>query len=284
MKRCPRCNTGLPEEARFCWQCGAPQEIEEAHRTVVCRIDLDDNLEYQLNQQFFVALRDRIEREHDPKAFPEYSECMYLSGFRDVVLKRIQELAILIREMQEAGEAYPEEINALIEDLFEELLDQFIVLYCKDLNEIDYPEAILKYQLASRQTVPLLKMILDYLSLVEEGEEFYTDLLRMPLEKLQQAGKSFLFPTKEEKILLIADQSVLGTCKEGFAFTDVGFYWKAPMEKPRYVAFKHIQTLHRKAGWITINGYFFNASTTLNLKMLRLLDRLRRMFQETDSL
>lgn len=42
-------------------------------------------------------------------------------------------------------------------------------------------------------------MILDFLQLGEEGEEFYTDFLRMPLDKLKQAGKSFLFPAKDEK-------------------------------------------------------------------------------------
>jgi len=279
MKRCPRCHTVLPAEARFCLQCGTVQEAAGPNGPAqAARVDLAGNLELQLNQQFFLALRERIEQEHRPGSFTEYSERLYLSGFRDTVLGRIEELATLLREMEEAGEAFPEEVNALIESLFEELLDQFIILHCKDLNETDYPEAILKYRTTDRETVPLLRTILDYLNLPAEGEEFYTELLRMPIEKLQQAGKSFLFPAKDEKILLITDQSALGTCKEGFAFTDLGFYWKAPMEKPRFVAYRNLRQLRREAGWITINGFFFNASPSLNYKLLRLFAKLSLLY------
>lgn len=283
MKRCSRCNTGLPPEARFCWQCGAPQpELVAKEPIADCVVDLEADLLPQLNQLFLLALKDRMEREHLPGMFPIYSERLYLSGFRDEVSERLQELAQLIAEMKEQGEANSDEINMLTEDLLEELLDKFIVVYCKDLNETIYPEAILRYKHASRGQVPLGRLILDYLELAESGIEFYTDLLRMPIEKLQMAGKTFLFPAPDEKILLVADQSVLGTGKEGFAFTDVGLYWKAPMEKPRFVRFANLRELKRVSAWMVINGFFFNVNPAVNANMLRLLNRLRRLYRDTE--
>lgn len=281
MKRCSRCNTSLPPEARFCWQCGAAQpEPARPEQTTACVVDLREELLPQLNQLFLIALKDRLEREHQPGMFSVYSERLYLSGFRDEVSERLQELSRLITEMQEAGEPHLlDEINTLTEDLMEELLDKFIILYCSDLNETLYPEDILKYKHASRSHVSLTRLILDYLNLADSGTEYYTDLLRMPIEKLQMAGKTFLFPAAGEKILLVADQSVLGTGKEGFAFTDAGLYWKAPMEKPRFVAYTHLRDLKRVSAWITINGYFFNVNPTVNANLLRLLSRLRRLYR-----
>jgi hypothetical protein len=280
MKRCPRCNTGLPIEARFCWQCGAVQEEQAppGRKNAAFRVDLSGNLEAQLNEQFFHALRERIEKEHDFRLFPEFSERLYTSGFRDALSRRTSQLAELIGEMADSGEAIPREVNAMIADLFEDLLDLFVIQHAQDLAGVKFPQEILKYQYAAKDSVPLQKMILDFLQLGEEGEEFYTDFLRMPLDKLKQAGKSFLFPAKDEKILLIADQSVLGGCKEGFAFTNRALYWKAPLQKARYVPFSQILDFRREENWITINSYFFNLSPAANPRMLRLLSRLQRLF------
>lgn len=242
------------------------------------RIDLFGNLEAQLNELFFLALRDRVDREHDPELFPAFSERLYTSGFRDTVSRRIAQLAELLAEIRDAGDANPLEVNTLISDLFEDLLDLFIVRSAQDLCEYPLPEAILKYQYAGAETVSLTQLILDFLQPELEGEDFFTDFLRMPIEKLKQAGKSFLFPAKEEKILLIADQSVLGTCKEGYAFTDRALYWKAPLQKPKYAAFTQIREFRKVESWITINDQFFNASPALNQKMLRLLSRLQRLY------
>ena len=279
MKRCPRCNTGLPIEARFCWQCGALQEEPAlGGKKASFRVDLSGNLEAQLNEQFFQALRERIEREHDARLFSEFSERLYTSGFRDVLSRRTAQLAELVHEMADAGDADPAEVNALIADLFEDLLDLFIIQHAQDSAGVKFPQEILRYQYTDKASVPMQKMILDFLQPGLEGEEYYTDFLRMPLDKLKQAGKSFLFPAKDEKILVIADQSVLGGCKEGFAFTDRAIYWKAPMQKARYVPFTQIRDFRREGAWITINGYFFNLSPAANPRMLRLLSRLQRLF------
>lgn len=266
-------------EARFCWNCGTEQPLVDARTGgAPMRIDLAANVEGQLNEQFFLALRARMEREHDPELFPDFSERLYTSGFRDTVVRRIVQLASLLGEMHEAGEAWPQDVNALIEDLFEDLLDQFIVRFAQDLCETSYPEAILKYQYADAAKVSLTQMILDFLQLASEGEQFYTDFIRMPVEKLTHAGKTFLFPAKDEKILLIVDQSVLGNCKEGYAFTDRALYWKAPLQKPRYAAYAQLREFRREKSWIAINGQFFNSTPAVNHRLLRLLSRLQRLF------
>jgi hypothetical protein len=242
------------------------------------RVDLRGNVEAQLNEQFFFALRERLEREHDRESFPEFSERLYTSGFRDTILRRIAQLSTLLSEMHDADEAWPQEVNALIEDLFEDLLDQFVIRFAQDLCETSYPEAILKYQYAEAGKVSMVQIVLDFLQLEAEGEDFYTDFLRMPVEKLAQASKRFLFPAKDEKILIIVDQSVLGTCKEGYAFTDRALYWKAPLQKPQYAAYTQLRDFRKEQGWITINGHFFNATPAINHRLLRLLSRLRRLF------
>lgn len=279
MKRCPRCNTPLPEEARFCWQCGAVQPVVSDAASEPMRVELGGNLEQQLFELFFAALKGRIEREHHPDQLSLYSERLYASGFRDTVGRRTEQLAELIREMAANGEATPREVNFLIDDLFEDLLDFFIIRFCKDLNEEEYPEAILKYQYASLDTVNLLQLVLDYLQFDRESEEVYTDFLAMPVEKLKNVSKNFLFPAKDEKILLISDHSLLGSGKEGFALTDRALYWKAPLQKARFVAYPQIRDYRRTEDWITINGFFFNVTPAINLRMLRLLSRLQRLFR-----
>ena len=279
MRRCARCNTPLPVEARFCWNCGSEQPLRDPRTGgAPARIDLHGNIEAQLNEQFFLALRGRTEREHDPELFPDFSERLYTSGFRDTVVRRMVQLSSLLEEMRDSGEAWPQEVNALIEDLFEDLLDQFIIRFAQDLCEVSYPEAILKYQYADSSTVSLTQMILDFLQPEQEGEDFYTDFLRMPVEKLTQSGKSFLFPAKDEKILMIVDQSVLGTCKEGYAFTDRALYWRAPLQKPRYAAYAQLRDFRREKNWIAINEQFFNSTPAINHRLLRLLSRLQRLF------
>ena len=122
-------------------------------------------------------------------------------------------------------------------------------------------------------------MIPDYLALDLEGEKVYTDFLKMPLDKLKNASKSFLFPEKDEKILFICDQSILGSCKEGFAMTEKALYWKAHLEKARAVDYRLLDEIKRTKEWISINGDFFNVSPSINLKMMKLLKKLRNGYK-----
>ena len=170
------------------------------------------------------------------------------------------------------------DIDRMLSDSFEGLLDFFFIKYCKDINEIPLSETILKYEGASFQETNLFQMVKDYLELEEEELPYYTDFLKMPLQKLQNAGRYYLFPDKDEKILVICDQTVFGSCKEGFALTEAAIYWKAHFKPAQKVFYKDLNNLENKGDHLLINGHFFNAGKALNVKMIYLLNRLKRMF------
>jgi len=280
MKKCIRCQVVLSVDARFCSNCGAPQpDLEATQRSSVPSIDLDLEIEPQLTEKFFLALKDRIEREHRPEQFTAYSERMYPSGFRDVIARRFAQSADRLRNMESLGMLETSQLNWFVEDLFEELLDFYIIRYCKDLNEVELPEAILKYQNIPLSEINLFQVVKDFLQFDHEPEKIYTDLLQMPLAKLKNASQAFLFPPRDEKILLVSDQSLLSNGKEGFAITARGLYWKAPFQKSQIALFTNLVDMRRKEDWIEINGHFFNAGLSLNVKMLRLLGRLKMWYR-----
>lgn len=274
MKNCHVCKTALPDNARFCYNCGAPQTAATA--VPVRRLNYQSNLPQQLEEQFFLAFRQRIEEEQHVNQLPIYSERMYQSGFQEVVQRRAEYLAVQIQAMTPEEKLNDTAINALLENVFEDLLDYFIIHHCKDLNQIHLPESILSYQGLKWEDINLFQMVMHYLDFASEMETVYTDFLAMPLDKLRNANQSFLFPQQQERIFFICDQSILGSVREGFAITDRGIYWKAQLEKARDVLFSNLQTIERKKEWITINGGFFNVNQSVNLKLLKLLKKIKR--------
>lgn len=58
--------------------------------------------------------------------------------------------------------------------------------------------------------------------------------------------------------------------------TDRRLYWRAPLSRAHCVAYKELNDLHFEREWLTINGYFFTANPSLNLKLYKLLKKLRR--------
>ena len=63
----------------------------------------------------------------------------------------------------------------------------------------------------------LREMIFDYLDFDQEPDKVFTDLSQIPAAVLQKAMKSFLLPGANEQIFFICDQTLFGSCKEGFA-------------------------------------------------------------------
>lgn len=276
MKSCPNCKTSLPDDARFCIQCGAPQPKSTATVSDL-DIDWDKDLATQITNHFFSSLQRVVRNDYNtPDPLP-FSERVYASGFRDIVQRRAQQVGEKLQTQLELDAISLRSAHRKIELLLDELLDFFVIRYCQDLLETPLPESILKYQHLSLDQIDLFQMVLDYLDFAHESEIVYTDFLVMPVEKLKNAGRSFLFPEKNEKILLICDQSILGSCKEGFALTEKGLYWKAHLQKGRQVLFENLQQIEREKEWININGHFFNVNPSLNLKMLKLLRRISQV-------
>lgn len=281
MINCSKCQTPLPKGAKFCFNCGAKQEkAQTTYQPLEVNYALDFNqaIDKQIADLFFQALQTRVETEHEANRYPDYMEVLYNSGFRDTVQMRSQQLAEQAQALANTELAAEFKISNLLETAYDDLLDYFIIHFCKDLNKVILPEAILKYQYVQLHEIDLFQMVMDYLDFTREDETIYTDFLLMPIDKLRNAGKSFLFPEKNERILFICDQTMFGSVKEGFAMTDKALYWKASLQKSRAIPYTQLATIERQSDWLHINGYFFNVNESLNLKMMKLLKKLKSMY------
>lgn len=296
----------MPEDARFCPYCGTPSIIEtfdcprcgsenelQAHSCANCQFvfskekkespkskleDLFDNshvedLEQAIADRFSLAFERRLREEHHPSLHNAYIERFYKSDFRTSVDFRIRQLA-------EQAQRNPNDAQRFnfAAPAFEELIDYFVIRYCADLNEAVLDEKILKYQGRNVEQINLGEMILDYLDFNAEGETVYFDFITMPANKLKNAAQNFLFPQKGESIFFICDLSTFGACKDGFSMTRDCIYWKMPLEKKQRVYYKNLEEIKRQEDWIVINGIFFNANKSLNIKLLRLLKKLRELY------
>lgn len=277
MKRCHRCHKELPENARFCLNCGAEQKAAAASASESVIIDPAKDVSRQFSEQFFVHLKQRLQEEHHPDMFQAYSERVYESTYRDRISQKGEKLQTQVRQREAQGQLDIKKFNRYVLDVLQDMLDEFIIRFCEDLNSVHLPQAILKYQQKEWAEISVYRLVMDYLDFAHEREKPYTDFLKMPVEKLKNAGNHFLFPARKEKILFIVDTSLLGNCKEGFAMTEHALYWKFPLQKARLVNYDRLDKVERVEDWITINGFFFNVNPSINLKMQKLLKKIRRL-------
>ncbi|MFK7775724.1 MAG: zinc ribbon domain-containing protein [Saprospiraceae bacterium] len=281
---CPDCLTSNPPKAAFCKSCGyffskknAPRESYDMLYPLNFRET--STIAPDLKKYFFNDFRERIQEEQDSNKHDLYLERFYDSDFGknfEVRLDQLAEEAYAIHAKQVGN--VQRKVDEMISTNFNNLLDHFIILFCKDLNSTQLSEEILAYHDAKKETVDLQLLILDYLHLDNEKEDFFIDFVTMPVKRLRNASLTFLFPEKDEKIMLIADQTIFGSCKEGFSLTEKGIYWKAHFEKAKKVFFHELTSVKKEKDWITINGHFFNVSPSVNIKMMKLLRKLKGMY------
>jgi hypothetical protein len=251
--------------------------VEERRYEPVYALDFDpDTLTEQVKALFFRSLRLRVEEEHDVAKYSDYVERFYQSRFREIYELRAEQIGedALIQWERFGTEGLPE-IDLRLGKSFEGLLDFFTIQYCPDLNGVIMPPEILKYEKAQPGKTDLWQMIQDFLDFDHEQEVFHFDFIAMRSDLLSNACKYFLFADRKEKVYFIGDLSLKGTCKEGFALTDRGIYWRAPFDRARKVYYKEIRNLKREKEWLTINGHFFTANPSLNLKLFKLLKKLK---------
>ncbi len=311
MKYCPECGVVLLQNAKFCHECGEkipassaskathvsdnvhgstaektekskPQPKMPPKQAEPLQWEIPSSLEHDalvegIKANFFKALRERVTEQHREEQYADYVEIFYQSRFNDALLSRASLLVDDIRQLQKRGTNPSIETQQLLTKTYDGLLDYFIVNYCQSINDFPMPASILKYENATWASVNLRTMILDYLDFEHEKETVYTDFVVMPLQKLKNASTSFLTPEKNEKIFLICDQTVFGSCKEGFALTEKGLYWKAHLETPHHILYKDLERISRKQEWIIVNDLFFNCNKSLNIKLLKLLKKIKSL-------
>lgn len=282
VKDCPACQLQSPLTSVFCHHCGFHFEHREAFTEPDYRpkyvLDFHPTLiTEQVKALFFKSLRQRVEEEHDVARYSDYVERFYQSKFREIYPVRARQIAEdVMTQWERFGHAALRDIDRRLDDSFEGLLDYFIIQFCPDLNHIILPEGILRYERMQAGKMNLGRMIQDYLDFEREEEVFYFDFIGMPQEYLVNACKSFLFAQPKEKVFFLCDLSLKGNCKEGFAMTDRGIYWRAPFDKPRQVPYAELQEVRNGREWLMVNGSFFTANPSLNLKLYKLLKKLHR--------
>ncbi|MEM6320698.1 MAG: zinc ribbon domain-containing protein [Bacteroidota bacterium] len=285
MRNCLFCSTQLLPDARFCHHCGAKvklPKVEPTEQKVIYepRYPLNfrklKGLPSEIKQYFVQALDRRIRETQNPRNKKDYINRLMQSDFQEIFDLRTRQLAEEAYTIHvKQTDTVPQEIDQLLAKAFDGLIDFFLVKYCKDLNEVNIPDEALQYEGKRKAEVDVQKMVVDFLDIENEDLKIYTDFVTMPLKKLQNASRNFLFPAKDEKILLIADQTVFGTCREGFALTEDALYWKAHFKDAAKVAYADIISIKKESDWLLINDLFFNVNPTVNGKIVFLLNKLK---------
>lgn len=277
-KSCPACHDQNPLSSVFCHHCGFHFDGKQAGiYSARYEIDYTDaDLSSQIKALFFSSLRQRVLEEHNIEKYSDYVERFYQSAFREVYEVRSVQIArdAALRYDRFGADALPE-IDERISNSFEGLLDYFIIQFCPDLHGFILPTSILRHEQARPGKTDLHEMISDYLDLDRENETVYVDFISMPANYLANACKNFLFAQRKEKVFFIVDLSLKGNCHDGFAMTDQAIYWKMPFDKARSVSYQGIHTVSREKEWLQINGLFFSTNARLNLKMCKLLKKVK---------
>ena len=281
---CPSCQKMNPADAKFCYGCGSPMspiivgttpQYNEASKYDFQQLDV---LENQIKALFFEELK-RLAAWVSPDGVDKYLQEFYFQNYAATVARRAEQIAEEFAELN-YRQSYPSviQLEKQLENAVSSLALYHIVYNCRQINPLQIPERLMRYESAARGNVDLKNMIFDYLDFPSERERVFTDFVKMPYATLQNAAKHFLFAAKGEFIYFISDSTLLGSGKEGFAMTEFGLYWKAPLEKPQRLYFHQIARLERKKTWIEINNRFFHVNTSLDVKMLLLLEKLKIIY------
>ncbi|MFT6147464.1 MAG: hypothetical protein ACJAUH_000141 [Saprospiraceae bacterium] len=314
MEACQACSTLNPFNSAFCIGCGEAlrkgnkgsnyeyQEEKNEHRKEeikadekvkdkkedkttyvykpIFEVNLSDELELEesIKTYFFQALRNVVNEISEEKKYAEYVQLFYDSGFNFYFSQREKQL---IRDLQRIPYLYPNDIDyqvdILIDDTFETILNRFTASHTQELNEWQPPD-VTRWELVSKEDLNVEKMIFGYLEIDPNDEKYFTNFLTMPVPKLKNAWKSFLFATQSELPLVISDQTVFGSCKEGYAITNKGIYWKAFFNNPSRFYFEELYDIRKEQDWINVNGQYFHVNQKMNYKLLRLLKKLRSVY------
>lgn len=282
---CPSCETINESNAKFCKACGCALGFKPMTKGIDYQAHYPLNfkemgkLKDQIGTYFFTELKKKLVEEQDVKLYEQYVRHFYDSGFDKQFDKKAEQLADEAYTIHlKQDETVDPTIDNLLKTNFDALIDHFMIMHCKTINPVSLSENILKYQNAKRDDVILGEMIHDYLDLENESrEKFYLNFLKIPENKMKNAAQSFLFADAKEMIYVLGDQTVFGSCKEGFALTERGIYWKHHFHKAYAVFYDNLQEIKKENEWITINGRYFHVNASFDLKLMKLLKKIKKI-------
>ncbi len=276
---CTSCNTINPAGTSFCLQCGANVEIElanlDANYKTIYPLTFKDikSLPAQINTHFLKVLQARISSDYPNTTFTDYVDIFHESDFKPFFDQKAYLLAeatytIHAKQMQ----TEPMDIDILLKSHFDRLLNHFLSQYCQKLTGESLPSAVSFYDDAI--SIDEYQMAVDFLVPDEQKEKYYTDLETMPPMKLQNAKESFLFAQVDETIYLIYDQTIYGSCREGFAITDKAIFWKSHFKQANQVYIADLKILEKQGSGLNINNLFFEIDAGINTRVFHYLKRV----------
>jgi len=245
-------------------------------------LDFSDihSLPAQIKSYFFKTLRRHLKETQPDANFNEYVNAFYLSGFntkfQDSAVTLADQSLVIYNKRQPTVEAT---LDNLLDDSFAQLLDRFLIYHCQDMNGIEVPKSIMKYEGLQANEFDLNQLAVDYLDINKSNnsQQFYTDIEQLSPTKLQNAREHFFYSQPNEQFILFYDQTIYGSGREGFALTDQALYWKHHFKQAQQVHFQELKIIDRQKDSLNINNLYFNVSPAINTKVLLLLKKLKEV-------
>lgn len=282
---CLKCGSLNPKDAKFCASCGYPVNLKYTPKpnvSPIYKLDFNDipTLPIQLQEAFKVAISIAVELDGELDKEHVYLERFVQSDFRREVF---EEATIQLTKQFEdwfstQGAKAFTAIESSLEQVFARLMERFFVDYAQDLLPFKLSSQILRYEQADLDTINLHQLILDYLELEEEGEVCYANAIEIPVKKIKNARRTFFKHEPGEVPYLFLDQTVFGSGKEGIILTNKAVYWKAYFHKASKCSYAEMVNLQRFPQHLEINKIYLNINPSFNYKLIKLLQRIRRLF------
>ena len=275
---CPNCRTENPLDARYCAACG--YKLFERSQSPDAGREVTPVEPPELEPLPTLAdLQERFRREFEERVrevggkLRAFQQRAVDSDFLETAENRFEQLLL------EGSRRTAADRRRHLDRSFADLLDYFFVETAADLAAVTPPAAALTYQDTPLRADNFKKIIQEFLQLDQEKEQHFTDLVRIPEQKLRNARRAFFEVAAEERPLLLFDNSLTGSLRRGFGMTDRALYWKQHFQSAQRVAYSELDTVRAEGRPLKVNGRFFDANRRVNLRMLYLLRKIRREFR-----
>ena len=287
-RHCPNCLAVVPPAAHFCPNCGhrldqetdvlelgdlPEEEVATPTETELPPPEPTELTVAEMRSFFEDRLGERLTAYFGADRLPDYIQVYR----EDALFRQIRDVSLRTLTGYLNREIVPARARRRRDNVLAGLVEYFVVESASALHGNTFPQRLLRYQGVDWKRVDLFKLVMDYLDLDRETERVYTDFLTTPARVLRNATQQYLKAGRDERVLLICDQSLLGNGKHGFALTDAALYWKNMLQPAGVATYTTIQRLAFTGKHLTIDSQYFDAGNPLNLRIALLLDKLQHL-------